>query len=173
MTTGQAVENAFVESLATQLEASAAQAKHVAVMSSNLRLDVNAVALLQDASVLTLHSENEALSKTLEAGPLAEAIVWAVKEAAITRLTLIGHSRAAAVEGSEQAPNLVARARLHNERLAASKLKLKDDVARVLSNSQVASLICDGGLKVDALFYLQESDTFLAYDHEAEEFSAA
>lgn len=172
MTDAQIIENEFVKSLESQLKVSDNTAGQLAITSGDSSLDQSLVSRLQDSGVLVLRSENEALSKTLEDGPLADAIAWSVSEAGVTKLTLVGHSRAATIEGSDQATGLVARARLHNERLAASKLKLKDDVARFVNNSQISSLISENGLKIDALFYLRESDSFLTYDHGAEKFSA-
>lgn len=172
MTDAQIIENEFVKSLESQLKVLDNTAGQLAITSGDSSLDQSLVSRLQDSGVLVLRSENEALSKTLEDGPLADAIAWSVSEAGVTKLTLVGHSRAATIEGSDQATGLVARARLHNERLAASKLKLKDDVARFVNNSQISSLISENGLKVDALFYLRESDSFLTYDHGAEKFSA-
>lgn len=169
----QIVKNSFIESLAAQLDAAAGTSTKVAVISANVSLDRTAVARLQNSGMLILRTVDEAISKTLEAGPLGQAIRWAVTEAGVSSLTLVGHSTAAKIEASEQTSNPVAGARLHNEQLAASKLKLKDDVARFVNDAQVGQLMSDDGLAVDALFYLHDNDTFLKYDRVTETFSAA
>ena len=59
---------------------------------------------------------------------------------------------------------------MHNERIEAAKLKLKDDLARFMANTDVRVLVNDGRLSVHALFFLQESSTFLRLDAQNDEF---
>ena len=63
------------------------------------------------------------------------------------------------------------RMRLEQERLAASKLKLKDDLARFARNSQIARMRSDHQITLHGLFYMQESGAFLNYDLEAGDFA--
>jgi hypothetical protein len=169
-----ALENSFIQSLETQLgnHTGSLKSENLAIVSSNPNLDMTAVSRLREAGALVLRTDSESLSKTLEAGPLADSIAWAATEAGVTNLTLIGHSMAAVIPLDNQAGSagLLQRMQNHNERTGASKLKLKDDTARFVTHPQIKPLLADGTLTVNALFYVQETGVFLKYEFETDDF---
>lgn len=166
--------NAHIQSLQSQLDnfGLVSTGKSLAIISADTNLDSTAVSRLQQSGILVLRSSTEALSRSLESNEFVDAITWAVSEAGVTTLTLVGHSQAASIPigQSGQPFDITQRARLHNERVEASKLKLKDDYARCSSFSAVSDLLATGQLSIHALFYLQESGAFLKLDIESEEF---
>jgi len=166
-------ENAHITSLNGQLTEGRQDATqlNLAVISANPTLDFTAVAQLKQANVLLLRPSTEALSKALEDVQFAEAVCWAVEEGGVNSLTLVGHSQAASMPlGAIASPNNPSDLlRIHNERIEASRLKLKDDLARFLSNPVVQRLVDAGRLSVHALFFLQESATFLRFLPEDDE----
>ena len=168
------VENAHITSLAAQLGDKAGDTAQLtlAIISANPALDSTAVARLKQSGILLVRSSTEALSKALEDEQAADAIAWAVAEGGVSSLTLVGHSQAASIPLEAIAPPDTASeiARMHNERVEASKLKLKDDLARFMTNADVQTLVNDGRLSVHALFFLQESSTFLRFDAQNDEF---
>lgn len=172
--TSPALENSFIQSLESQLgnRTDTSKRETLVIVSSNPSLDMTAVFRLREAGALVLRTDSEALSKTLEAGPLADAIAWAATEAGMKNLTLIGHSMAAVIPLDNQvcSAGLLQRAQNHNERTGESKLKLKDDAARFVTHPQVKPLLADGTLAVNALFYVQETGVFLKYEFETDDF---
>ncbi|NQV23567.1 MAG: hypothetical protein HQ518_04280 [Rhodopirellula sp.] len=167
-------ENRYIKSLRSQIGSRSATATNteLAIVSANPNLDTTAVSRLCSAGVLVLRTESEALSKTLDAGLLADAIAWAATEADVISLTLVGHSMAATIplDNLVGSPGLLERMQIHSERVNASKLKLKDDFARFVVHPQVEPLLADGVLAIHALFYLQESGGFMKYDFENDDF---
>ena len=167
-------ENGYIKSLRSQIgsRSTTATSTELVIVSANPNLDTTAVSRLCSAGVLVLRTESEALSKTLESGLLADAIAWAATEADVISLTLVGHSMAATIplDNLVGSPGLLERMQTYSERVNASKLKLKDDLARFSRHSQVEPLLIEGKLTIHALFYLQESGVFLKYDLESDEF---
>jgi len=167
--------NSFIQSLREQVASAVNNPAEtaLAVISGNPDLDLTAVARLRAAGGLVLRTTHEALSKTLEQAAMVEAITWALTEAGVSTLTLIGHSRSATIPIEQLGGplGLMERMRLGQERLAASKLKLKDDLARFARNLQIARLLSDHQTTLQGLFYIQESGAFLKYDLEAGDFA--
>lgn len=144
---------------------------HVAIISANPSLDATAIQL-QQSGALILRVPSEALSKAFEVTSFVDAISWAVSELGVTTLMLIGHSQAAVVpsDDSSQSFNLQLKARLHNERIDASKIKLLDDFARCRIHSVMGELPATNQFTLEALLYLHESDSFLRFDTQSSEF---
>ncbi len=169
-----ALENSYIQSLESQIGGGSHTSTQtsLAIVSSNPNLDMTAVSRLREAGALVLRTESEALSRALEGGPLADAIAWAATEAGVSNLTLIGHSMAATIplDQSGVSPGLMERMQIRNERVGASKLKLKDDLAWFVGHPQIEPLLTEEELSIHALFYLQESGNFLKYDLESDEF---
>lgn len=168
------LKNSYIQSLESQIghKTNASTRNTLAIVSGNSNLDTAAVSRLLEAGVLVLRTDSEALSRALETGPLAEAINWATTEAGVSSLTLVGHSMAATIplDNSSKSLGLLERVQRNGERIESSKLKLKDDLARFNTHSQVKSLIADAKLELHALFYLHESGVFLKYDGEKNDF---
>ena len=161
-------ENAHITSLNQQLTDYAGTTAQLplAIVSTNPTLDSTAVARLKHAGMLLLRVSAEALSKSLEDEHIVDAVDWAVLEGHVSSLTLVGHSQSASIplDAISQPANPVELARMHNERVEASKLKLKDDLARFLSHPKIHAHLDEGRLSLHALLFLQESSTFLRFD---------
>ena len=167
-------ENAHIASLNRQLTNNAGPTTQLplAIVSTNPTLDSTAVARLKHAGMLLLRVPAEALSKSLEDEQIAEAIDWAILEGHVSSLTLVGHSQSASIplDAVSQPTNPLELARMHNERVEASKLKLRDDLLRFLGHLQIQTHLDAGHLSLHALLFLQESMTFLRFDAQNDEF---
>lgn len=166
--------NTYIQSLQSQSDSIGlvSTGKSLAIISAATNLDSTAVERLQQSGVLVLRSSTEAISRSLESKEFVNAITWAVSEGGVATLILVGHSQAASIPMGQpgQPFDIAQRARIHNERVEASKLKLKDDYARCCSFPAVCDLLATGQLSIHALFYLQERGAFLKLDNEHEEF---
>jgi hypothetical protein len=166
--------NRHIQSLQSQLgegdRVSARQA--LVIVAANPHLDRAAIDCLRQADVLLLSLSSTALSETLERQLLADTVVWAVEQVCVTSLTLVRQSQAvvALPEGIAQPGGPADWTRRHNDGVDMPKLQLKNDVSWFLGHSQLQPLLIDRRLSVQALFYLQESRTFLQLDLKSGEF---
>lgn len=175
LTTHETVtKNAHIQCLQSQLDGGdqSTVGRTLAIISADANLDSTAVSNLLQNGALVLRSSTEALSRSFESSEFVDAITWAVSEAGVTTLTLIGHSQAASIPTDQpgQSFDIVQRVRNHNERVEASKLKLNDDYVRCSSSSRLIELLSTGQLSIHALFYLHETGAFLKLDVESREF---
>ena len=168
-----AVANRYVHSVREAIEARGGALGCVVLSDDDPTLLDRLAAAMDSTQTLVLPAPQASWSKG-GSGAL-EALVWAVAEAAIDWIVLVGNSAARQPDADDgvfcrpgaDAAELV---RTANERREQAQRRYAAEVNALLDKPGVRERVDEGALRLHTLYYRAESGVFAAYCRDADEF---